>query len=312
MNLWYMVWYQTPLVISRAHQTGSHGYEGAHNHPWTTKSKPKRRETPQPKKFRDCTCTTMARTEFLLTTLYSISVTGLSVAVMQQAYTTRVVHIGVNLTNKAFRKHWREVVKRSIAASADTLILTDTSVKGSRECMEMAQTWFEENGTRNLYFTVGVHPHDAKSFDSNTLETMKELLQHPLAVAVGECGLDFNRNFSPQPVQIDAFREQARLACLLQRPMFVHEREAHEALVKVLDELRADDSIPPLPPIVVHCFTGTETEAQEWVLHWFHRNDLQERAGCTAAGNPPQTSTRTHHGRDRCSVYGFQKGASWK
>ena len=64
--------------------------------------------------------------------------------------------------------------------------------------MDMAQTWFNENGTKNLYFTVGVHPHDAKTFDEQTtLQSMKCMLEHPLAVAVGECGLDFNRNFSP-------------------------------------------------------------------------------------------------------------------
>ena len=212
----------------------------------------------------------MARIQRLLALLYFILLEGPSLAIMQQSHTTRVVDIGVNLTNRAFRTHWRDVVKRSIEASADTLILTGTSMKSSRECMEMAQTWFEENGSKNLYFTAGVHPHDAKSFDSDTLETMKELLQHPLAVAVGECGLDFNRNFSPQAVQIAAFREQARLACLLQKPMFVHEREAHEALVKVLDEVEMDDSIPPLPPIVVHCFTGTETEAHEYVRRGYY------------------------------------------
>jgi len=206
----------------------------------------------------------------LLTLLCSIAVTTSSLSIMQQPCTTPVVDIGVNLTNRAFRNHWREVVKRSIDGSVDILILTGTSMKTSRESMEMAQTWLEENRTKNLYFTVGVHPHDAKSFDSVTLETMKDLLQHPLSVAVGECGLDYNRNFSPQQVQIVAFRDQARLACLLQKPMFVHEREAHEDLVKVLDEVQADNSIPPLPPIVVHCFTGTEREAQEYIRRGYY------------------------------------------
>lgn len=70
-----------------------------------------------------------------------------------------VVDIGVNLTNAAFRKHWREVVQRSIDAGADTLILTGTSIKGSRQSMNMVQMWFQESGVKNLYFTVSVHPH---------------------------------------------------------------------------------------------------------------------------------------------------------
>lgn len=181
-----------------------------------------------------------------------------------------VVDIGVNLTNAAFRKHWREVVQRSIAAGADTLILTGTSIKTSRQCQNMAQAWFQETGIRNLYFTVGVHPHDAKSFYSDSsLQAMRELLAHPLAVAVGECGLDFNRDYSPRPVQLQVFLQQVKLACELQKPLFVHEREAHEALVGVLDELQQDVSVPPLPPIVIHCFTGTETQALEYIRRGF-------------------------------------------
>ena len=101
--------------------------------------------------------------------------------IMQSNGCHRVIDIGVNLTNRAFRTHWREVVQRSIQASADIIILTGTSLKSSRECMDMAQTWFNENGTKNLYFTVGVHPHDAKTFDEQTtLQSMKCMLEHPL------------------------------------------------------------------------------------------------------------------------------------
>lgn len=199
-----------------------------------------------------------------------------------------VVDIGVNLTHDAFRKHWREVVQRSIAAGADTLILTGTSIKNSQQCLSMAQTWLEETrGTggggddegakkkkKNLFFTVGIHPHDAKSLDfakGSSLQAMREMLAHPLAVCVGECGLDFNRDFSPRTVQIEVFREQVKLACELQKPMFVHEREAHEALLAVLDQVENDESVScPLPPIVVHCFTGTLAEAQEYISRGYY------------------------------------------
>ena len=90
-------------------------------------------------------------------------------------------------------------------------------------------------------------------------------MENPLTVAVGECGLDFNRNFSSREDQCHAFREQAILACELQMPMCVHEREAHEELVKILDEVSNDESCSPLPPIVIHCFTGTEQEAQTYI-----------------------------------------------
>jgi TatD DNase family protein len=173
-----------------------------------------------------------------------------------------VVDIGVNLTHRAFRKHWRNVVQRAMDAGVTKLILTGTSIQGSEECLGMCQTWLEETGEKNLFATVGIHPHDAKTWDDGQSYTqMKQMLSHPLAVAVGECGLDFNRNFSTPEDQVHAFREQLKLAVELKMPLFLHEREAHKELVKVLDEIEAKS----LPPIVVHCFTGTKEEANEYI-----------------------------------------------
>ena len=61
-----------------------------------------------------------------------------------------------------------------------------------------------------LYATAGIHPHDAKSWDEDedTLSLLKDLVCNPEVVAVGECGLDFNRNFSPPNVQLDVFEKQ--------------------------------------------------------------------------------------------------------
>ena len=182
----------------------------------------------------------------------------------------RVIDIGVNMAHRTFRSHWRDVVQQAVRAGADTLVLTGTSLRTCQEHCDMAQTWYDEHSTKNLYFTVGIHPHDAKSFDRDTLEALRDLLQHPLAVAVGECGLDFNRNFSPPHVQESVFREQVKLACTLAKPLFVHEREAHKELLKILDQVSADDSVPPLPPIVVHCFTGSEAEALEYVRRGYY------------------------------------------
>lgn len=177
----------------------------------------------------------------------------------------RVVDIGVNLTHKAFQNRWKDVVRQAIVAGVDTILLTGTCLDRSRQCMEMAQQWLdEEGGTPNLFFTVGVHPHDAKTWrdDGTSAQAMKELLKHPLAVAVGECGLDYNRNFSSKEEQNLAFLRQVELACECNLPLFLHEREGHEDLVKVLDEVAKTKT---LPPIVVHCFTGTEAEALAYI-----------------------------------------------
>ncbi len=117
-----------------------------------------------------------------------------------------------------------------------------------------------------LYCTVGVHPHDAKSFNKTTITAMKQLLTNRYAVAVGETGLDYNRNFSSKEDQQKAFRAQIELACELNMPVFLHEREAHSDLVAIL----VDIGIERLPPIVVHCFTGTSEEAHVYLKMGFY------------------------------------------
>ena len=210
---------------------------------------------------------------------------------------TKVVDIGVNLTHKSFKSNWKRVVQRSIERGVDTIILTGTSLKSSQQCLQMAQEWYDDKKVANLYFTVGVHPHEAKTWKtcsrvkdtsggndnegkghtcstSSMTEKMREMLQHPLAVAVGECGLDYNRNFSSKPDQKRAFRAQLKLALELNMPLFLHEREAHQDFIHIIDEqlreeqeLRGggedeDVSLPlSLPPAVVHCFTGVKEEA---------------------------------------------------
>lgn len=79
-------------------------------------------------------------------------------------------------------------------------------------------------------------------------------------MAVGECGLDYNRNFSPKEQQRSVFEEQLKLAIELKKPLFVHERDAHEDMVEILSKY-----LSQLPPVVIHCFTGKAKEAQKYV-----------------------------------------------
>ena len=211
----------------------------------------------------------------------------------------KVIDIGINLTHKALRKHWKAVIRRAIDAGVTTIVLTGTSIESSRQNLGLAHEWFESEGTPNLFTTVGVHPHGAKSWidggtvtgdnndgddrpPSSSLEQMVELLKDPFAVAVGECGLDYNRNFSSRSDQIRAFREQVRLAYELDYPLFVHEREAHGDLLRILDEVRqsfflrnknsrnSNKIFAQLPDIVVHCFTGTKEEASVYIQKGYY------------------------------------------
>ena len=175
-----------------------------------------------------------------------------------------VVDIGINITSNQLKKNWESMIQRAVDSNVCSIILTGTSLKYSLQSLAMARSWNERTGNRILVGTVGIHPHNAKEFQSESLEKMRQLLlENDFAVAVGECGLDFNRMFSSKEQQLEAFRGQVRLACELQKPLFVHERDAHFDLLRVLEEF------PSLPPLVVHCFTGTYAEAQAYLDRGF-------------------------------------------
>lgn len=182
-----------------------------------------------------------------------------------------MIDIGANLTNGRFRKDLPQVLRRAQSAGVEAVLITGTSVRSSREALQLVQQRQPQSPV-TLFTTVGVHPHDAKDFIEDggaTVNEMRELIKrHPdVVVAVGECGLDFNRDFSPRDVQERVFQAQVELACELQMPLFLHEREAHEAFVRVLNPF-LDAGV--LPPVVVHCFTGTEPEMLAYLAMGFY------------------------------------------
>lgn len=161
--------------------------------------------------------------------------------------TLSLVDIGINLSNKSFRNDLDAVMQRAIDAGVHRMVLTGTNVDGSRAVSEMART---RPGV--LYSTCGVHPHDASGFNDDTIPTMRDLCSLAHVVAVGECGLDYNRDFSPRPQQRSAFIAQIALAIELGMPLFLHERDASEDMLAILREHQTT-----LPRAVIHCFTGT-------------------------------------------------------
>lgn len=163
--------------------------------------------------------------------------------------------IGVNLTNTQFSNDYELQIKQAKAAGVSHLCITGTSEQESILAAKMAQQYGQ------VYATAGVHPHDAKDVSDNYLNVLKDLYQnHPSVKAIGECGLDFNRNYSPQETQIKVFDEQLQLASELNAPLFLHQRDAHQAFIEQLKGRRNQ-----LKQIVVHCFTGTQAELDDYL-----------------------------------------------
>lgn len=185
-------------------------------------------------------------------------------------FTAPIVDIGANLTNHQFRRDLPQVLRRAEESGLEAILITGTSMASSRDGIALVRRRQENNRKLKLFSTVGVHPHDAKTFDEDaTLHEMRQLItENPGVVcAVGECGLDFNRDFSPRDKQERVFRVQVELACELQLPLFLHERDAHETFVKVLTPFLESGR---LPPVVVHCFTGSESELRKYISMGFY------------------------------------------
>ena len=162
-----------------------------------------------------------------------------------------MIDIGANLTSKAFARDLPAVMDRAAAAGLEAVIVTGTSLGASRAAAELAA----HGGPVPLFATAGVHPHHAVEATGDWLAELRALARRPRVVALGECGLDFNRDYSPRADQVRCFRAQLELAAELRLPLFLHERDAHDTFAGILREHRAS-----LAGAVIHCFTGTRAQ----------------------------------------------------
>ncbi len=156
-----------------------------------------------------------------------------------------LVDIGANLTHESFARDLDAVIARARAANVNDLILTGTDREHAEQAVELARRH------PGLHATAGVHPHDASRWDAGLQRAMQDLHRQPEVVAVGECGLDFNRNFSTPAEQERAFEAQLGLAVECGKPLFIHERDAGSRMRDILHAWRDD-----LPDAVIHCFTA--------------------------------------------------------
>ena len=171
-----------------------------------------------------------------------------------------LVDIGANLTHESFDHDRDAVLARARAAGVAQLVVTGASREGSPKALELARA---HPGV--LYATAGVHPHHAAEYTAEADAEMRALAVRPEVVAVGECGLDYFRDFSPRPAQRRAFERQLDIAVDTGKPLFLHQRDAHADFVAILRQYEGR-----IAPAVVHCFTGTKAECFECLDHGWH------------------------------------------
>lgn len=162
-----------------------------------------------------------------------------------------LVDIGVNLTNKRFKDDLAEVLSRSKEQGVNQIVITGTNIKESLEAIALC----EQDLDFDLYSTAGIHPHDADNAPKDFVEQLRQMSIKPCVKAIGECGLDFNRNFSTPENQERVFDAQLALAVEEKLPVFLHQRDAFERWQHILKQ-----HINGLTGGVSHCFTGNLDE----------------------------------------------------
>ncbi|WP_145523090.1 3'-5' ssDNA/RNA exonuclease TatD [Yersinia rohdei] len=158
--------------------------------------------------------------------------------------------IGVNLTSSQFAKDCPQIIAAAKEAGVTGMLITGTDAQESQAALDLAMTY-----PGYCWSTAGVHPHHASCWDMSVEQTIRALSANTSVVAIGECGLDFNRNFSTPAEQEIAFTAQLALAAELSLPVFLHCRDAHERFIALLLPW-----LDKIPAAVVHCFTGTADE----------------------------------------------------
>jgi TatD DNase family protein len=176
-----------------------------------------------------------------------------------------LIDIGANLTHDSFDHDRDAVLARAREAGIAAMVVTGASREHSPKALELARA---HPGI--LHATAGVHPHHAAGYTEECDAEMRALLAHPEVVAVGECGLDYFRDFSPRPAQRRAFERQLAIAADLAaagtpKPLFLHQRDAHGDFMAIMREFEGR-----IGPAVVHCFTGTREELFDYLDRDWH------------------------------------------
>jgi TatD DNase family protein len=166
-----------------------------------------------------------------------------------------LIDIGANLAHDSFDDDREDVLRRAAEAGVTRIIVTGSSEQSNRDAVGLAAA---HPGV--LYATAGMHPHHASEYDSNCADQIRQLAEDGKVVAIGECGLDYFRNFSPRDAQLTAFQSQLDIAVDSGLPVFLHNRDAHDDFVEVLEPM-----LPKLSRAVAHCFTGEHESLREYV-----------------------------------------------
>jgi TatD DNase family protein len=166
-----------------------------------------------------------------------------------------LIDIGANIAHNSFDDDRSAMMQRATDAGVHRIIVTGSSDASNVEAAELAA-----GSPGVLFSTAGVHPHHASDYTDDSDALIRDLIQKDAVVAVGECGLDYFRNLSPREAQLEAFGRQLEIAKDSGLPVFLHQRDAHDDFVEMLEP-----ALPDLSRAVAHCFTGEGESLREYI-----------------------------------------------
>ena len=164
-----------------------------------------------------------------------------------------------HLNNEKFAEESHETVLRAEANQVSYILNVGWDIESSKKAVELAQKY------PNQYAAVGIHPHDADTYNPEAEKILEHLAANKKVVAIGETGLDYYRNLSPREVQQEAFKKHISLAKKLNKPLIIHDRDAHQHIMEILKKERASEV-----GVVLHCFSGSPQMALECVRMGWH------------------------------------------
>ena len=166
-----------------------------------------------------------------------------------------VADIACNFTNERFDKDLDEVINRAKTNKITKFGLICSRLSDLDRLLEIYNQY-----SKDMFFTIGVHPHHANEINDKYLKNLKEAVINNNPHAIGETGLDFFRNLSTYDEQIYAFEEQIKIAIDTNKPLFLHQRDSHDDFIKILRGYSSD-----INKAVVHCFTGTQEQLEDYL-----------------------------------------------
>ena len=169
--------------------------------------------------------------------------------------TLGLIDIGANVTHPQLHNQIDKVVENMKAQNIKKVIITSSNLKDTKTALDIINSYPEI-----FYTTVGFHPHNAKDFSHEKINLIIEHSKNEKVLAIGECGLDYYREYSTQKEQLFCFEEQLKIAKSTGLPIFLHERKAHDDFVIILKKY-----IFEIEKSVVHCFTGTKNELKVYL-----------------------------------------------